>query len=178
MIVWITSDWHLYHQNILKYCDRPFADVKEMNDTIIKNINDVVKKDDLLINLGDVAFCGSNLLQKELEKINCKNKLLILGNHDRERSVKKWIELGFENVSRFPIIYDGFYILSHEPTFLEANSVFFNIYGHLHQHFYTSPNDNYANCCVDVTDFKPIAWERLKQDIENKQKPVFDLAID
>ena len=46
--VWITSDSHFSHVNIIKYCNRPFDNVETMNETIIKNWNNAVSKDDLV----------------------------------------------------------------------------------------------------------------------------------
>lgn len=51
-----TSDLHLGHVNIIRYCDRPFADVREMNDELIRRWNETVSSDDEVWVLGDVAL--------------------------------------------------------------------------------------------------------------------------
>lgn len=51
-----TSDLHLGHANIIRYCDRPFADVREMNDELIRRWNETVSSDDEVWVLGDVAL--------------------------------------------------------------------------------------------------------------------------
>jgi calcineurin-like phosphoesterase family protein len=51
------ADTHLGHKNIIKYCNRPFRLVAHMDDTIIDNINEVVKSNDILYHLGDFALC-------------------------------------------------------------------------------------------------------------------------
>ena len=53
--VWLTSDFHLGHFNIIRYCNRPFADTKEMNAAILERVNASVKPDDVLYFLG--GFC-------------------------------------------------------------------------------------------------------------------------
>lgn len=40
--VWFTSDTHFYHENILRYCSRPFKDISEMNETLIRRWNETV----------------------------------------------------------------------------------------------------------------------------------------
>ena len=53
--VWFTADFHLGHKNIIRYCNRPFDTVEEMNRTIIDRLNSLVKTNDILYFLGD--FC-------------------------------------------------------------------------------------------------------------------------
>jgi len=88
-MIWGTSDLHLGHKNITKYCNRPFNTLKEMDDKIIDNCNQLVGIDDILINCGDFAFgCLSTILSYR-KRINCKNIYLCLGNHDREIKRRK-----------------------------------------------------------------------------------------
>ena len=53
--LFFTSDTHFSHANIMKFCGRPFKNVGEMNNTIIKNWNDVVGPEDTVFHLGDLA---------------------------------------------------------------------------------------------------------------------------
>ena len=57
-IFW-TSDSHYFHNNILKYCNRPFGSVEAMNEALVANWNSVVKPDDHVYHLGD--FCFGNV---------------------------------------------------------------------------------------------------------------------
>jgi calcineurin-like phosphoesterase family protein len=79
---WLTSDTHFGHKNIIKYCNRPFSNVDEMNETLIANWNAVVKPEDDIWHLGDVAFCTSKakafwLLSRLNGRIH-----IVEGNHD------------------------------------------------------------------------------------------------
>ena len=54
--IFFTSDTHFWHVNIIKYCNRPFETIEEMNETIIEKWNSKISKDDIVFNLGDFAF--------------------------------------------------------------------------------------------------------------------------
>jgi len=51
------------HTNIVKYCNRPFANIHEHDETLIANWNSVVKPDDDIYHLGDFAFAAKNILK-------------------------------------------------------------------------------------------------------------------
>lgn len=88
--VWFTSDWHKGHANIVKGVStwddksacRNFDTLEEHDETLIENINKVAKKDDIIYMLGDVAFGGRNNIYDIMNRLNCKNVHLCLGNHD------------------------------------------------------------------------------------------------
>lgn len=79
---WFTSDLHFGHRNVIKFCGRPFIDIKEMGEMLIKNWNDCVAKDDNIFVLGDVFwFNDRSSIKKVLRKLN-GNIYVIPGNHD------------------------------------------------------------------------------------------------
>lgn len=93
--IYFTSDSHYGHKNICRGVStwnlndhgghssvRDFDTLEDMNNTILNAINSVVKEDDILIHLGDVAFGGIENIWKFRKQIKCKNIHLILGNHD------------------------------------------------------------------------------------------------
>ena len=53
---WLFSDPHFDHANIIRYCERPFKDVEEMNETLLRNYRELVGPDDGVYFLGDMAF--------------------------------------------------------------------------------------------------------------------------
>jgi calcineurin-like phosphoesterase family protein len=79
-MIWFTSDKHFDHKNIIKYSNRPFASVEEMNEALIVNHNSVVSKNDTVYDLGD--FCLSSRSDYFLSRLN-GNIVRIKGSHDR-----------------------------------------------------------------------------------------------
>jgi calcineurin-like phosphoesterase family protein len=80
------------------------------------------------------------------------------------------MKIGFVWASRFPIIFDSWYIFSHEPIFLEMNSPFANIYGHLHQNKYEDPSGHHYNVCVEQIGYTPKLWTDIKKEINARSK--------
>lgn len=78
-MIYFTADTHYSHRNIIKYCNRPFSSVDEMNRSLIGSINKVVKPNDILYHLGDFSFGSKKQFR---DKIRCENIVLIWGNHD------------------------------------------------------------------------------------------------
>ena len=54
--IYFTSDMHFGHRNVIRFCNRPFADEKEMAQGLIKNWNDKVKSNDFVFSLGDFSW--------------------------------------------------------------------------------------------------------------------------
>jgi calcineurin-like phosphoesterase family protein len=82
--IWFTADFHFGHSNIIRYCNRPFRNAEEMDQTILERLNASVKVNDILYFLGD--FCiGSKTRDLEHRKqIRCKKVFAAPGKHDKE----------------------------------------------------------------------------------------------
>jgi len=80
MEIWFTSDHHFNHTNIIKYQNRPFANIKEMNETLIEVWNVHIKPSDLVYHIGDFVF-HSKAVEPIVKQLN-GNIYLISGNHD------------------------------------------------------------------------------------------------
>lgn len=96
-MLWVTADQHFGHKNIIKYENRPFDSVKDMNNTIINNFNALVDKSDITYHLGDFALTPKRIAKELLAELNGRHKI-ILGNHDRGPVACK--DIGFEDVYR------------------------------------------------------------------------------
>ena len=148
------------HRNIIPYCNRPFATVNEMNKTLIDNWNKVVRKEDKVIMNGDFALSGKDKIIEIGQQLNGR-KTLILGNHDGA-SLKTYYDAGFEMVSKYPIVVEKFFIVSHQPQFVQSNGVYANIFAHVHD------NPEYTDCsprsfCVSAEriNYTPIEFNEI-----------------
>ena len=135
--VFFTSDLHLDHKAIIDFCNRPFKNIKEMNETIIKNWNAKVGKDDTVFILGDFCFGGSKAWNDALDQLN-GHKHFIIGNHDLKNMRQGYMKR-FETVSYQHSIYvcDQFIYLNHFPFLCYAGSYrkerpIWQLFGHLH----------------------------------------------
>lgn len=168
---WITSDHHFFHQNIIKYCNRPFKDWCEMNTIMTEEWFNVVKEDDIVFHLGDI-FCGCGVVgvstQEAIEFWNSLpgKKILIKGNHD-ERLVNKvpmFVDADDEvNVKNFLIVKwrNKELYLCHRPLDwknINAGGICADKYMiHGHTHNYKFPEEwNIFNVSVDVNNWTPV----------------------
>lgn len=168
--IWITSDLHLGHNNIVssvsnwknkKNC-RDFSSVNEMNQIIISNINAVVKENDFLINLGDLSLNRSqHVIKHFIESINCKNHIFILGNHDQTIRRKQKLKNLFYNVTDYEelqINSNSKIILSHYPmcSWNGMNRGSIMLHGHIHSNIENKINGNRIDVGIDAhPEFRP-----------------------
>lgn len=161
---WVTSDLHLEHANIIKYENRPFKDTEIMGATLTANWTRLVEKNDLVFVLGDFCFGSKEFTTKVLAALPGR-KVLIKGNHD-SHSTNWFRDVGFMEVSKWPIIVDRFFILSHEPMYLSVNSPYVNIHGHLHG---TSLDDlQHFNVSVELHDYSPLDLDVVERTIRER----------
>jgi len=159
MKTFLTSDLHFKHRNILSYCDRPYANVKEMEDGLIKNWNSVVGPNDLVYDLGDVCFHGEKNKDFYIslnERLNGRH-VLILGNHDPMKAMK-YVECGFESVHT-SLIVDNI-LLIHDPVAANCVDKDMMVFcGHVHNIFKKlSKPWKILNVGCDVWNYTPVEW--------------------
>jgi len=160
MNIFFISDTHFGHGNILNFKNkygnpvRPFSCVEEMDNTLIENWNKVVRPQDKIYHLGDVAIPrkGLNCLAK------CNgDKVLVRGNHDIFK-LKDYVEY-FRDVRGYVVIEN--FLASHIPVHPESKGRFKrNIHGHLHGN--KLDDSFYINVSVEQINYTPISFEEIK----------------
>lgn len=55
-VIYYTADQHFGHSNIIRFCERPFSTVEEMDEVLINNWNETVSDNDIVYILGDLVF--------------------------------------------------------------------------------------------------------------------------
>lgn len=80
--IYFVSDTHFGHANIIRYSNRPYNNIQEMNEQFILNWNAVVKPEDTVWHLGDFAFMQLSEFKKLLWRLNGDINV-VLGNHDK-----------------------------------------------------------------------------------------------
>lgn len=165
MNTWFISDTHFGHANIIKYCNRPFSSVEEMDRIMVRKWNERVKPEDTVFFLGDFCFTKSKeapqgkAFEYYKEKLN-GNIIFIRGNHDRNNRNKT-------KIRNIIIIIGRNYInLVHDPQY--ADSKFkINLTGHVHEKWQCQRRKTHfgftdcINVSVDVWNFYPVTYNEL-----------------
>ena len=148
MTIFVTSDHHFWHKNIITFSPRPFKSVSHMNTMMVQYWNTTVMPKDSVIHLGDFAL--KNLRDIKHMRSCLSGKIyLILGNHDKKKSDME--RAGFEVLPN-PLKYENILIFSHEPL-NHVPKGFVNVHGHIHdQH----KKGMYINVCVEHTNYRPV----------------------
>ena len=166
-MIYFTSDLHLGHAGIIPACLRPFATVEEMNETLIRNYNAVVGKEDTVYILGDLSYKLSiDEIPKLLVRLNGK-KILIRGNHDK-RSCDNLYECAtdFERIS-----VEGMDItLMHYPllTWPNRRRGAVHLHGHIHANVeYNETNRDLGirrfDVGIDANNFFPVSAKQIRE---------------
>jgi calcineurin-like phosphoesterase family protein len=187
---YLTSDPHYYHFNCIRYCDRPYTTVEEMNEALVTNWNNTVNPEDKVYILGDFSL-AVRPVELYGPRLN-GTKLLVPGNHDscfpahkKARTVeKKYIMDKFykdNGLTVLPINITedlpglGVVNLSHFPYKGDSTDTRFDNYrledngklllcGHVHEKWKTKRTPKgtlMINVGVDVWDYKPVSLEQL-----------------
>jgi len=175
MNIFATADNHFFHVNMIKYEDRPFKNVDDMTNQMIKKWNNKVNKEDQVYIHGDFAFGNSVDIIKLLDKLN-GNKFMIRGNHDhalKDRELQKkfgWVK------DYYVLKYKGIkFVMFHYPIAVwdckHHGSI--HLYGHIHSnkgdhHSLGNMQNNSYNVGVDVNNFEPVSLEEILEKINYK----------
>jgi len=192
MTTYFTADQHFGHQNIIRYCGRPFHSVGEMNAVLVANWNAVVGPHDTVHVLGDVAM-GRREESMPLIGRLAGHKILYPGNHDRcwyghgERALRleqEYLDAGFDEIRQGPLamtVGNREVLVCHLPyqgdsgeteryaRFRPIDQGMWLLHGHVHEKW--RQQGRRINVGVDVWDFTPVAEEVIARLVDGTLVP-------
>lgn len=200
--IWFLSDTHFGSDSINIKCNRP----SNWEDLLSESIKCKVKPGDTLIHLGDVVGDGFNFKKNVLRDINCKRKVLVLGNHDKHFSdihgiwyfdkiyqrgtnpflIENFDDLGIKiaiRLSHEPLIFDEeIQKKVKDDEFITTSiPVVLNIHGHLHNLAKIESVFPHFNVSVEEISYELISLneilEKKKNDIINYYNKLIDLGL-
>ena len=154
-----TSDEHYQHANIIKYCNRPFENISEMDKEIIRRHNEVVKDNDIVVHAGDFMMGNKAFAAKYINQLNGKH-IFIKGSHD------KWL-VGANQIWETSIEKTHI-VVCHYSMRVWPKSHFgsWQLYGHNHGGL--EPIGKQWDIGVDNNNFYPISFEQLKEIMKSR----------
>ncbi len=178
--VWFTSDTHFGHENIIRYCNRPFLNAEEMNAELIRRWRETVPEDGIVFHLGDFAHGNARLWNDILSALTGR-KYLILGNHDM-KALRQGYMGRFEHVAQQMTIRVGgqAIVLNHNPFLCYGGSYrdVWQLFGHVHSGPASHTGLDHPrlkmlfplqyDVGVDNNDFRPISFAEVKAKIEGQ----------
>ncbi|TCI90737.1 metallophosphoesterase [Tenacibaculum sp. M341] len=174
--IFFTSDHHFGHKNIIKFSNRPFESVEEMDEELIKRWNSKVKPNDRVYHLGDVSLGDSDSLKDILSRLNGKI-YLIKGNHEgvatQHKNRFEWIKDYFELSVRDEDAPNGKQkiMLFHYAMKVWRSSFrgTWHLYGHSHGNLPDDINSLSFDVGVDCHDYYPISYQEVKNIMKQKE---------
>ena len=178
--VYFTSDTHFGHENIIRYCNRPFRNAEEMNAELIRRWRETVPEDGVVFHLGDFAHGNARLWNDILSALTGR-KYLILGNHDM-KALRQGYMGRFEHVAQQMTIRVGgqAIVLNHNPFLCYGGSYrdVWQLFGHVHSGPASHTGLDHPrlkmlfplqyDVGVDNNDFRPISFAEVKAKIEGQ----------
>ena len=179
--VFITSDHHFEHNNIIKYCERPFSDVHEMDNTLIDNWNSVVRPHDQVFHLGDFSLGEPETAKEYFSELNGRITVLTYTwHHDKYwlqgllyqesksgHAINLWppmvvLEIDSMGKDSYPLAIT----LCHYPMALWDRKHYgaWHIHGHIHSRG-LKRNEKIFDAGVDNCNYSPISLQKISEII-------------
>ena len=168
--IWFTADTHFGHANIIRYCDRPFGSLEEMDEALIERWNERVASGDVVYHLGDVALCSPGRLEEILDRLQ-GTIYLVTGNHERSaRACEErfgWVRDYHElrvNDEEGPNLGAQLVVLFHyaQRVWNAAHHGSWQLYGHSHGQLPDDPRLLAIDVGVDCHGYAPIHYREVK----------------
>lgn len=173
-MTYFTSDTHFGHANIIKFCNRPFATAREMDEALINNWNSKITKNDTVYHLGDFALgCSEKRISEIIYELNFEHLHVIKGNH--ERSFAGWYRLK----KPFNVSFYGSYLetkidgldftLCHYPIvqWNKCHYGAYHLFGHVHGGL-PQNDERSLDVGADTNNYFPYSLDNIVDKLKNK----------
>lgn len=183
-MIWFTSDMHYGHANVIKYANRPFKHVDEMDQAMEDNWRGMVQPSDTVYVLGDCSFYKDQDKTIRLFRRLPGQKFLVWGNHDKHIRKNPEFRKLFAKCEDLldvkvpdPDAEGGErrIVLCHYAMRVWNKSHFgsYHLYGHSHGSLPDDPHALSLDVGVDCWDFQPVSYDVVKERMGRKVfKPV------
>ena len=177
MTKYLISDLHLGHEAIIRHCDRPFADVDEMNETLIDNWTSVVDTDDIVVFLGDLGrFAEETSLRRWIDELSGR-VIFVEGNHD---SPDPYVG-GLNTHRHYELSHgDRTFCCTHDPADVPRSWDGWTLHGHHHDddaYPFVDPVSRRVNLSVEVIGYRPLRLDDLLGYLD-RDEPLRRLTFD
>ena len=167
----VTSNLQLGRPQAIKKYNRPFKDVDEMTESLIKEWNSVVTSNDLVYHLGNFAW-DPKTAQDALERMNGQIWLLPAEYDDAVMILarKGMLRQGVKVINRILPLEAYKATLSYWPmeAWPEKNKGYYSIIGHPQKQYKSDPAKKRINVSTDLWGYKP-------QDLEKTLQIFYDI---
>ncbi|HON81094.1 MAG TPA: 2'-5' RNA ligase family protein [Methanoregulaceae archaeon] len=156
--IFVISDLHFGHTNIIRYCHRPFSSVIEMDTVLLDNWNFTVRPDDLVIYLGDLRYGrGAPPADHFLNRLQ-GNITSIIGNHDDP--------LPGAVPSLMVTCQDIPFLCIHNPGEVPEDSHGWVIHGHIHnndleRYPFINGEQRTINVSAELVKYAPVSLDEI-----------------
>jgi calcineurin-like phosphoesterase family protein/2'-5' RNA ligase len=171
----VTSDLHLDHINIIRFCKRPFLNIEDMNKTLVNNWNNTVSTKDIVYFLGDMSFGkGSRSADYWMSKLN--GNIIFL----RGFTIREGKRIQHDDISKTNNVFDNLEIeykdrkfyLVHDPAFIPQDWKGWAICGHHHNNKleefpFTDKKNKRINISTELTKYRPVDMDEIIKKISD-----------
>lgn len=160
------ADEHYGHHNIIKYCNRPFDSVEDMDEFMIDQNNKVVTSNDTVVHIGDFSLASRNyniVEQRYIRRLNGKH-IFIPGSHDYWIGTKTRSHIWQKSIDRQQIVCCHYAMLVWPASHWGS----WHLFGHSHgklEGVGKSFDDG-----ADVHGFRPLSFEEIKEMMKNRSE--------
>jgi len=154
------SDEHYGHKNIIKYENRPFETVEEMNKTIISNHNEVVGKNDITVHAGDFTLGNKKYAASIITQLN-GNHIFIEGSHD------SWLNGKSKQIWERRI-QEHYFVVCHYAMRVWSRSHYNSIQLFGHSHGNLKPIGKQWDLSVENNNYYPLSENQILEIMKNR----------